>query len=267
MAAAWLWTASEWRRRWPMLLTLAALIMLAGGVATALAAGARRADSAFDRFETATAAPNLFAELDLDQADGSALDRADEVAAIDGVEGVVVESWWAISLFPELDPPGVVVAFAIGPAASFGRIDESLVVRGRLPGTDQSDAVVINEEAARLLDVDIGDSMSFRTASPQRIGEWAENDGQFDSAAALDGPVVEVVVVAVAVADDDLGEDRFPNITFSEGFARAHRDDIAHLEPAIFARADPRRIDEVAGAMQSALAPVTARVAPGAGPG
>ena len=33
---------------------------------------------------------------------------------IDGVESVEVESWWAIALYPEMDAPGLVTAFAIG---------------------------------------------------------------------------------------------------------------------------------------------------------
>ena len=46
-SAIGLWVAAEWRRRWPALLGIAVLVALAGGAATALAAGARRADTAY----------------------------------------------------------------------------------------------------------------------------------------------------------------------------------------------------------------------------
>ena len=38
------------------------------------------------------------------------------------MQGVLAESWWAIALYPELDPPGVVNAFAIAKFASGGTI-------------------------------------------------------------------------------------------------------------------------------------------------
>jgi ABC-type lipoprotein release transport system permease subunit len=253
-----LWVAAEWRRHWPALLSLAALVAVAGGTATALAAGARRADSAYTRFQTVTSAPNMIVELDFEQSEGSPtepIDLVDELDAIDGVDGVKVESWWAISQLPGADPPGVVAAFAVGPAATAGRINEPLVIDGALPDVDDPDAVVINEEAARQLDVGVGGVITFRTASPARLSEWADNDGEFESAEALDGPTVDVVVAAIVRADEDLGEERFPNVTFAEGFARAHRADIAHLEPAVLLRVDPARFDAVADDVESLLAP------------
>ena len=62
--AVGLWVAAEWRRRWPALIGLAVLVALAGGAATALAAGARRADTAYTRFRDATGEPNLVAQVD-----------------------------------------------------------------------------------------------------------------------------------------------------------------------------------------------------------
>ena len=92
--------------------------------------------------------------------------------------------------------------------------------------------------------------MRFRTASPARLVEWAANDGQFASTDALDGPEIVVDVAAVGRAQDDFAEDRFPMILFPEGFARAHRDVITHVEPALYLRIDPSRLTEVRPAVE-----------------
>ncbi|MGI9031984.1 MAG: hypothetical protein ACR2HP_18675 [Ilumatobacteraceae bacterium] len=253
-----MWARAEWHRRWPGLVALAVLVAMAGGVATALAAGAGRADSAFDRFQDATNSPNLTGNLDLstiEQLGESHVEALDDLAAIDGMEGVLAESWWAIAVYPELDPPGVVTAFAIAPFARRGTIDEAIVIDGDLAGAAEPDAIVINEEAAAVLGLAVGDTMTMRTASPARLEEWTGNDGQFGSMDALDGPTVEVGVVAITRSVTDLGTDRFPVISFTEGFARAHREDIAHVVPAFALRADPAHLDEVGAAAETVLAP------------
>ena len=261
--AVGLWTVAEWRRRWRMLIALAILVAVAGGVATALAAGARRADSAYERFQVATGAPNLLAAMPLSEdllSQGVAVEAIDELEAIDGVEGVQVESWWAIAVYPQLDPPGVVTAFSIAPSATRGRIDKAIVVDGAVPGLDTPDAVTANEEAVQQLGIGVGSRMRFQTASPARLEEWASNDGVFGSAAALDGPTIEVEVAAITRSDDDLGEEGFPVISFTEGFATAHRDEIANVTPAVFLRVDPARFDEIANEVSAVLAPLGADV-------
>ena len=55
MGSLGLWVRSEWRNGWRSLLGLALLIALGGGVTLAALAGARRADTAIDRFLDAVA--------------------------------------------------------------------------------------------------------------------------------------------------------------------------------------------------------------------
>ena len=142
-----LWAAAEWRRRWPALIGIAVLVAIAGGAATALAAGAHRADTAYDRFREVTGEPNLAAQVNLGGAQPTSADIAadrfgghveavDELAALDGVQSVEVESWWAIALFPEMDPEGRVTAFATGTFATAGEPRRPIVIDGRLPGID-----------------------------------------------------------------------------------------------------------------------------------
>ena len=58
MAAVWLWVRSERRRRGPALL-IVAIVALAAGAGMAALAGARRADSALERFGAATGVANV----------------------------------------------------------------------------------------------------------------------------------------------------------------------------------------------------------------
>ena len=207
--AVGLWVAAEWRRRWPALIGVAVLVALAGGAATALAAGARRADTAYTRFGEATGEPNLMAGVDLGGAKPTSaeetaelfsahVEAVDELAAIDGVESVEVETWWAIALYPGARSPRRGHGVRHRDVRDGRRAPASpIVIDGHLPGLDDANAVTINEEAVDELGLDVGSTLTFDTASPDRLFEWATNDGQFASADALDGPTIEVEVVAV----------------------------------------------------------------------
>ena len=86
----------------------------------------------------------------------------------------------------------MVTAFAIGTFACGGAPASPVVIDGHLPDLDDANAVTINEEAADQLDLHVGSRLTFETAPPDRLSEWATNDGQFDSRDALDGPTIEV---------------------------------------------------------------------------
>ncbi len=184
-----LWVRAEWRRRGTALLALALLVALAGGVATALYAGARRADTAFVRFREATAPYNLVASIRLGEEKPTADELSERVAAqrravaaaadVDGVESVSVESWWAIRVYPESDP-GTVVPFAIGTFATYGQRYSPLVIEGALPSLDDGDAVTVSEGAARMFGWTVGSRHTFETVSPgpaARMGQQRRNAG------------------------------------------------------------------------------------------
>ena len=267
MGGITLWVRAEWRRRWPVLVALAVLVAVAGGAATALFAGARRADTALVRFREQVAPYNLEASVQFGAEKPSsaaeleaqlAAQRAavGEIAGIDGVESVRVESWWGISAFPDFDDPGTVSAWATGTSATYGTRHTPIVLDGALPSADDPDAVVVGEHATDVLGWEVGDRLTFATASPDQLFDWFSNDATFGSAESLEGPVIEVEVVAVIRDEADIADDRFPSILFPEGFARAHRDEIAHVEPIAMIRADPARIDAVAEEVAASLGPV-----------
>ena len=139
------WVVREWRQRWPALVSLAVLVTLAGGVATALWAGARRADTAFDRFQVATGSPNLtaqlrlsadFADFDPEVFDGAGRAVTD-IARVPGVERASSEAWWAAAPESEIsaDAPE---AFLTGAYTTVGTPERFDVIAGRLPGPDAS---------------------------------------------------------------------------------------------------------------------------------
>src|SRR5690348_266112 len=65
MTAVWYRFRAELRRRWSLIAVLALLAGLAGGVALAAIAGARRTDTAYDRLVRATDAPDVLVNPDL----------------------------------------------------------------------------------------------------------------------------------------------------------------------------------------------------------
>jgi ABC-type lipoprotein release transport system permease subunit len=260
-----LWVRAEWRRRGAALLALALLVALAGGVATALYAGARRADTAFVRFREVTAPYNLVASLRLGEEKPTADELSERVAAqrraiaavadVDGVESVSLESWWAIRVYPESDP-GTVVPFALGTFATYGQRYSPLVIEGALPSLDDGNAVTVSEGAAHMLGWTVGSRHTFQTVSPDRLHEWASNDATLASEDALDGPEIEVEVLAVVRDEYDVADDRVPAIHFPEGFARAHADEIAHIEPIVMIHAEPTQVRDVRSRIESILTPV-----------
>src|SRR4029453_3366177 len=100
MAGLWGWGASEWRRSWRSLTLPALLVTFGGAITIAAIAGARRADSAFDRFLEQTSAPLAVGlsgqDDDLVTLDGASA-LAPDMAAIPGVEGVTPTAWMGVA--------------------------------------------------------------------------------------------------------------------------------------------------------------------------
>ena len=146
MAAVWLWVRSERRRRGPALL-IAAIVALAAGAGMAALAGARRADSALERFGAATGLANveLVAEglatgrgpIDTARLDES-VELIDEAAAVPGVEQVTHTMFWAITPEPDAECP-----FGFGIARSTAAHPVGVTIAGRASGA--ADEVWVNE--------------------------------------------------------------------------------------------------------------------------
>ena len=256
-----LWVRREWRRGWPALVALGLLVAVAGAVTTAFAAGARRADGAYERFQAETGAPNLIGQAAAGRAGphqhGTV--RADPSGGghrrapghpgcrTGGRSGVVGRR--ARAVHRRRAARGIRDRHLPEAGSPFA----SLVVDGHLPAEDDATGVTINEEAVRVLGLAVGSRLNVRTVSSARTIEWASNDGTVDGQSSFDGPVVNLVVTGVVRGEDDFLEERFPAITLQEGFAKAHQDDIAVAVPEIGIRVDPQRIDELTPAIAAVL--------------
>ena len=107
MGGLGLWVRSEWRTGWRALLGLAMLIALGAGVTLAALAGARRADTAIDRFQDAVATPigvTVDASMETTQLGDVWDDIAAEIAALPGVRGVSPTAFSGVSLQVDGEP-------------------------------------------------------------------------------------------------------------------------------------------------------------------
>lgn len=156
MPAAWIALQSELRGRWREWLTLALVVVLFSGSITAIAAGARRTDSAYQRFLVATRAPDIL--VFGGQQPGSAFARftTSQLASL-----------------PEVAKSGRLLAFAVIQPADVELLaptDSAIgssfwtkkLIAGRLPNPDRGDEVAISFALAQADHLGVGDNLQIR---------------------------------------------------------------------------------------------------------
>jgi hypothetical protein len=173
------WARADVRSRWRSLVALALLAGITAGVALAAVAGARRTDTALDRLadETRAADAIVFAsQAGNFSPDWDALEARPEVASM---------APWAL-LFGDLDGnPDVIFSSVDGRWGD--EMNRSVVTEGRMYDPEAVDEAVVDEEAARAHDVEVGDVVPFHAYSP---------DQDFDGGEAQ-GPSVDIRVVGL----------------------------------------------------------------------
>lgn len=139
MGASWLLVRTDLRRRWPTVAVLAVLIGLAGTFVLTAATGARRTDSALDRFLDATAMWDGSIEVAFPATDAVLADLAaePEVAAATAAVG--------IPLVSEEIETGVISGLASGWLHDIYR---PRMIAGRLPDPTRADEIIVNEDTA-----------------------------------------------------------------------------------------------------------------------
>ena len=258
--ATWLWVRSEWRRSWPAVFGLALVVAVVVAAVAALWFGARRADSATDRFSAAIAQPNVEMQAPLGEVDPQSVAELNrhvellpQAAEVPGVEAASATSWWALLPEGDVEPGQTVSPFVVGFSARAEGPSPFMVLDGELPPDDDPSSVVVNESMAET-GVGVGSTIRLRSVAPADIAKWAENDAVLPDETHLTGPTIDAHVAAVVRLPDDLADARFPSLALLPGFEKAHGADVAHVVQAAQFRVDPSRLAEAEAALQKVYA-------------
>lgn len=187
-AAIGLWARREVSRRWKALVALGVLAGVVAGLALAAVAGARRTETAYERFREATGRSDaiVFASLVGLTADYTAVRELPEV--LDAGE-------FSLTPIGIEDPP--MGQLAPNDDRLYRTINRPLLVAGRLPDPGREHEILVNRNAARQHHLGVGDRLTIVSST--------ELDA-FDSTQAPEGgPSVEATVVGIGDSNIDLG--------------------------------------------------------------
>ncbi len=182
---------SEMQRRWRSIVVLTVLVGFAGAVVLTLVAGARRTDSAVARFEAASRSANL--EITAGNATPAELrdfERTPGVAAVGRLRQLtmVVDDGQFLATGAQVDD-------------QFGRtVDRPRVIEGRRANLDDPDEITIGESLAEQMHKGVGDTLTFRTYSPDDIEALTQGEDRPPL-----GPKVRFHVVGIVRRPLDLG--------------------------------------------------------------
>jgi ABC-type lipoprotein release transport system permease subunit len=231
MAAVWYRFRAELRTRWQSMIVLALLVGVAGGVALAALAGARRTDSAFSRLYANTKMWDILVNPDMGTDSvlrPSAVERLPMVASAAKANG--------IGLFPsnartvsDLDRFGTVIA---SDGRSYYRLGRPKVEQGRLPDPRRSDEVLINPVLAAREHLGVGDrihAVALTRAGFERLSSGAVSieEGLAAPRRAEIGPFVTLRVAGIGVNPEEIVVDEGfadPAIALSPAFLARHRE-------------------------------------------
>jgi MacB-like periplasmic core domain/FtsX-like permease family len=196
MTAVWVRARTELGRRWRATLLLAVLVGLAGGVVLAAVAGARRTDSAMDRF-LAYHRPGTV-EID-GPVDVDDLERLPQVADVDqGAYMALAPS--TPSGAPDPGAVGQINPILSMRGHSLVTSERPILVRGRLPDPGRPLEVAIDETLAARRRLRLGDRLRMWAYTPRQLQVG------FDSSRiqAPEGPALDFTVTGVVRQPSDL---------------------------------------------------------------
>jgi predicted lysophospholipase L1 biosynthesis ABC-type transport system permease subunit len=188
MAGVLLWVRGSWRRGRAGMLGMIILCGVAGAVVLTVAAGARRSSTSLDRLADATGAADVV--MDVTGVDPTARDavRALPMVADSGELSVV---------FAVVDGVEQDLGLFIPQDDRFGAaVEHDRFLRGRPADPDRADEVTVNELAAEVIGVDVGDEFSISTLTPDQVA----TEDYFPPR----GPNLHVRVVGVTRGPEDL---------------------------------------------------------------
>jgi hypothetical protein len=215
MAPVWLLLRCDLRWRWRSLLVVALLVGLVGAVVLTVVAGARRTESAY---------PRLLDELDAHDASVEVSpEYFDEIAGLPQVEAVAPASFLFVAPTGlELDD---LVRMAPTDDRFTGVVDRPLLLEGRRPKPVRVDEVLVNEEAADRLHVEVGSVLTLASLTPEQHERLVDGENPGEPA----GPEVDVTVVGIGRTELELAGTT-PILLLTPAFYALYRDDIAHYD-------------------------------------
>jgi ABC-type lipoprotein release transport system permease subunit len=215
VTAVWYRFRAELRSRWRAWFGLAVLVGLSAGAVMALAAGARRTDTAYARFLEAHDAYDVMV-TDWGQPGGFAgVGGFDRLAALPSVE----ESAEGDLVYPiPLGPSGVG-----GIASEDGRIGNAInrlkILEGRRPDPGRADEVVVSFTAAEDFDLDVGSTIQL--LSPDDVERITDPDELAAAHRFLDwAPDGRLRVVGIGAAPGEFPPQHYTDVP------------VVHLTPA-----------------------------------
>ena len=219
MALTWFWFRSGLRRRWRSWTVLSLLVGLAAGVVISAAAGARRTETAYDRFLEATDPFDVMVMAVPFPLDIDAVKRLPEVA-------VAVNVPYAF-LDPAPGEPQRELSPLLVPDYRQSTQYRTKLVSGRRPHPDRADEASVNPVAAQVHGVEVGTVLRLQAWTPEAARALLEGDRQ-----PPDGVIVEVKVVGVEASAGGLlpSENDEGSLALTPAFAREYGDQIGTVD-------------------------------------
>lgn len=222
MGASWLCARSGLRDRVGATLALVALAGLAGAVVVAALVGARRSETAFDRFMTATRGPDVIFQPQSHR-------ELDQISRLPVVRAVAPFEFLAVA--PHGLTPGVESGAFAGSDDRFGyRINRPLALHGRLADPAVVDEVTVNSALARRLHLEVGDRIVLDSITPEAFAAMSSGETPADAA----GPAVPVRVVGIVASFLDLATNAgSPTLYPTPAFFQRYQDQVASPGPPV----------------------------------
>jgi hypothetical protein len=269
------------RARWRSWCALGLTIGIGAGLVLALAAGARRADTAAQRLSVATERADAYVDsgyfYNHSRINSAQIGRLPQVKIAGRRDELVVDGRTRFGdvIWPDESPDSLTIYEPIG-GAETRLLDRPVVREGRMPVSGHPDEVALDQQAARILGYGVGDTFALRFAliSVVRRQDAHKPPIQFgfrkDPRRYGVGPLVRLHVVGVVRSLDDQG------IWLSPGFYAAYdrgrlqawvREDSFTLRGGAAAVPDFRReVARIAGGSGFDLVPGSDAVASVRGP-
>jgi ABC-type lipoprotein release transport system permease subunit len=246
-----LWVRSEWRRGWRSLIGLALLIALGGGVTLAALGGARRADTAFDRFLDRVSSPvDVSAagnDFSFDEVNAAWGDLSESIAGITGVRGVTPVAWMGVA-YEIAGEPWRFFSIATGPPTGDAPPPGMTIVEGRAADPQAADEVTINEEAQRQMGVDVGDRITLRSYAPDQFAAFIDNATEADR-----GPQLDVQVTGIHRSAEDVSDNPEGIALLTPAFHDRYKDQIIHCDCSFWIGAQRSDADGITAALPAVI--------------